>query len=77
MKEKLKRSLEEALEEEGEALVGLLDECRPQTGSNTQRVWSFGKPKTRRDTTHYHVNTFGFYAPGGESLVGFKERSKK
>jgi len=30
-----------------------------------------------RDTTHYHANTFGFYAPGGESLVGFKERSRK
>ena len=82
--ERLKRSLEAALETEeeekeghGDLLVGFLDECRPQTGSNTQRVWSLGKPETKRDTTHYRANTFGFYAPGGESLVGFKERSRK
>ena len=30
-----------------------------------------------KDTTPYHANTFGFYAPCGISVVGFKENSKK
>jgi putative transposase len=30
-----------------------------------------------KDTTHYRANTFGFYAPYGTSVVGFKENSKK
>ncbi len=28
--------------------IGFLDETSPQTTSNTVRVWSFGKPKTKR-----------------------------
>jgi len=49
--ERLKKSLEEALEGEEEALVGFLDECRPQTGSNTRRVWGFEK----RDHEGHHT----------------------
>ena len=81
--ERLRGAVEEALEDggggdgKGEVLLGFLDECRPQTSSNTQRVWSFGKPRISKNTTKYQANTFGFYAPGGESLVGFKENSKK
>ena len=48
-----------------------------QTDSNTQRMWSFGKPEIRKNTTRYKANTFGFYAPAGESLIDFKENSRK
>lgn len=78
--ERLKRGLEEALEEadaEGDVLVGFLDECRPQTDSNTQRLWGFGKPGVTKNTTRYRANTFGFYSPGGESLLCFKDDSRK
>jgi transposase len=75
--ERLKRRVEEASKEGGRFMVGFLDECRPQTGSNTRRVWSFGDPEIRKDTTKYKANTFGFYAPWGGSVVCFKENSRK
>jgi len=74
---KLKRAVETSLEDEKKVLLGFLDECRPQTCANTQRVWSFGKALIVKDTTPYQANTFGFYAPFGISVVGFKEDSKK
>jgi transposase len=79
---KLARALENALDgledlEEESVLVGFMDECRPQTCANTARVWSFDKPLIIKDTTAYQANTFGFYAPRGTSVVGFKEDSKK
>jgi len=75
--ERLKNRVKEALKEGKRFLLGFLDECSPQTDSNTQRLWSFGKPEIRKDTTRYRANTFGFYAPAGESLINFKENSKK
>lgn len=66
-----------SLEGENEVLVGFFDECGPQTTANTQRVWSFGKTSIIKDTTRYKANTFGFYAPGGASVVSFMENSKK
>jgi len=75
--ERLKNRIGEALKEGKRFLLGFLDECSPQTNSNTQRLWSFGKPEIRRDTTRYRANTFGFYAPAGESLIDFKENSRK
>jgi len=80
---KLKSALEvsmeklEDLEAEENVLVGFLDECSPQSCANTARVWSFGKATIVKDTTKYRANTFGFYAPFGRSVVGFKENSKK
>ena len=67
----------EDLEGQEHVLVGFLDECRPQTSVNTARVWSFGKALIIKDTTAYVANTFGFYAPAGNSVIGFKEDSKK
>ncbi len=58
-------------------IVGFLDECSPQTGANTVRRWAFEKPLVMKDTTKYKANTFGFYALGGVSVVGFLENSKK
>jgi len=75
--DRLKRAVERSLKDEKRVLLGFLDECSPQTDSNTQRVWSFGKPKIRKNTTRYKANTFGFYAPAGESLISFKENSRK
>jgi len=75
--ERLKRGVKEALKEGERFTLGFLDECRPQTDSNTQRVWSFRKPETKKNTTRYKANTFGFYAPAGESIIDFKENSRK
>ena len=80
---KLKRSVEASLEKlqdieiEENVLVGFLDECGPQSSANTVRFWSFGKALVVKDTSKYRANTFGFYAPFGRSVVGFKEDSKK
>jgi len=79
LKSAVETSLEglEDLEAEKNVLVGFMDECSPQTCANTVRVWSFGKALIVKDTTPYRANTFGFYAPGGISVIGFKENSKK
>lgn len=75
--ERLKGEVKKVLRGEEKVLLGFMDECRPQTTSNTQRVWGFGKPKVVKNTTHYQANTFGFYAPTGRSVIGFKENSRK
>jgi putative transposase len=64
---KLKTAVEASLEGASNVLLGFFDECRPQTGANTQRVWSFGI---------IGLN-FGFYAPDGRSVISFMENSKK
>ena len=40
-------------------------------------MWSFNKPVVKKNTTKIKANTFGFYAINGESVVDFKEDSKK
>jgi len=75
--DRLKTAVETSLRGEKKVLVGFLDECRPQTDANTARVWSFGKSRIVKNTTHYRANTFGFYSLGGRSVIGFKEDSRK
>lgn len=58
-------------------VLGFFDECSPQTTANTQRLWSFDKPKIRKNTTKIRANTFGFYPLNGNSVIDFKENSKK
>ena len=75
-----KRSLKklEELEVDLEScIIGFLDETSPQLNANTQRLWSFNKPSVKKNTTKMRANTFGFYAINGESVVDFKEDSKK
>jgi hypothetical protein len=48
-----------------------------QNTANTQRLWSLTKPKVKKNSTHLKVNTSGFYAIKGESVVNFKEHSRK
>jgi putative transposase len=57
--------------------IGFLDEASPQTTANTVRVWSFGKPKIKKNTTKLRANTIGFYAIFGNSKEGFLPNSKK
>jgi len=59
-----------------DVLLGFFDETRPQTAPNTQRVWSTNKAHSIKDTTNYKANTFGFYAPAGNSVLEFMENSK-
>ncbi|HIH60111.1 MAG: helix-turn-helix domain-containing protein [Candidatus Thermoplasmatota archaeon] len=43
-----------------ESIIGFFDEATPQTSSNTVRMWSFGKPTIRKNTTKFRANTFRF-----------------
>lgn len=54
-----------------------MDETSPQTTANTVRVWSFTKPKMVKNTNKYKTNGFGFYSINGNSIIDFKEDSKK
>lgn len=58
-------------------VIGFLDESSPQTTSNTVRLWSFRKPTVYKNTTKLKANSFGFYALNGNSVIDFKEHSKK
>ena len=81
--ERLRIGVEEALERlddleaVGGLTLGFLDECSPQTDSNTVRLWSLGRPRSRRSTTPIRANTFGCYAPAGESVVCFMGDSRR
>ncbi|RZB32752.1 MAG: hypothetical protein AEth_00430 [Candidatus Argoarchaeum ethanivorans] len=57
--------------------MGFFDESSPQTTSNTQKLWSFGKPVIYKNTSKLRANTFGFYPINGRSVIGFRKRSKK
>jgi len=58
-------------------IVGFLDETSPHLNSNSQRLWSFNKPVVKKNTTGMRANTSGFCAINGESVIDFKENSKK
>jgi len=62
---------------EGDVIIGFLDEASPQTTANTQKFWSFGKPKICKNTSKLKANVFGFYALNGVSVTDFKKNSKK
>ena len=40
-------------------------------------MWAFGKPKKEKNTTKLRANTFGFYSLNGNSVIDFKNRSRK
>ncbi|WP_086975715.1 IS630 family transposase [Archaeoglobus fulgidus] len=71
------KKLEELEVDLESCIIGFLDETSPQLNANTQRLWSFNKPSVKKNTTKMRANTFGFYAINGESVVDFKENSKK
>lgn len=54
-----------------------MDESSPQLTANTQKLWSFTKPLLKKNTTRIKANSFGFYAINGNSVLDFKENSKK
>jgi len=58
-------------------MIGFLDESSPQTVSNTQKFWSFGKPIIYKNTTKLRANSFGFYPINGHPVIGFRKKSKK
>lgn len=69
-----------ALAEEGvkpdEIAIGFLDEASPQNTANTVRVWSFGRPRIRKNSDRFRVNAAGFYALKGDDVLCFMERSR-
>lgn len=40
-------------------------------------MWSFRKPIKYKNTTKLRANSFGFYALNGNSVINFKDNSKK
>ena len=58
-------------------VIGFLDECSPQTTANTQRLWSFERKPIIKNTSKIRANTFGIYSPNGNSIICFREHSKK
>ena len=58
-------------------IIGFFDESSPQTTSNTQKFWSFGKPVIYKNTTKLRANSFGFYPIKGKPVIGFRKKSKK
>ena len=58
-------------------VIGFLDEFSPQTTANTQRVWSFEKKPIIKNSSKIRANTFGIYAINGNSILCFREHSKK
>ncbi len=77
MQKRSLKKLEELEVDFDSCIIGFLDESSPQLNANTQRLWSFSKPSIRKNTTRLRANTFGFYAINGESVVDFKDNSKK
>lgn len=57
--------------------IGFLDEARPQNKANSARVWSVDKPHKQTNTQKFTVNTVGFYAIEGQSVLGFLEETKQ
>ncbi len=75
--ELLKESIKEAVKElPKDTVIGFIDETMLWTNDNRQRVWSFGKPVVKKNTTKYKANTFGFYPVNGKEVVEFKENSR-
>lgn len=69
-----------ALAEEGvkpdEIAIGFMDEASPQNTANTVRVWSFKRPRIRKNSDRFRVNAAGFYALKGQDVLCFMEGSK-
>lgn len=73
----LKNKMNDVLKKRRDCIIGFIDESNPQTTSSRKKTWSFEKPRIVKNTTYFRANTFGFYSLKGESLVEFKENSKK
>ena len=58
-------------------VLGFFDEASPQTKANTQRVWYFTKKPIIKNTSKFRANTFGIYSPNGNSILTFRDQSKK
>jgi len=54
-----------------------MDASSPQSTANTQRIWSFTKIRIIKNTSKFRANTFGIYSPNGNSILTFRDHSKK
>ncbi len=59
-----------------EIAIGFVDETSPQNRANSQRMWSFGPFRLRKNTARMRVNAASFYALKGNDVLDFLERSK-
>lgn len=59
------------------AVLGFLGASSPQSTANTQRVWYFFKTQIIKNTSKFRANTFGIYSPNGNSILTFRDHSKK
>jgi len=58
-------------------VIGFLDASSPQSTANTQRVWFFTRTRIIKNTSKFRANTFGIYSPNGNSILTFRDHSKK
>ena len=59
------------------SIIGFFDATSPQSTANTQRVWYFKKTRIIKNTSKFRANTFGIYSPNGNSILTFRDHSKK
>ena len=59
-----------------EIAIGFVDESSPQLTANPVRVWSFSKPKIKKNTPKMRANTMSFYPLKGEAVGEFTMDSK-
>jgi putative transposase len=58
-------------------VIGFMDEFSPQTTSNTKRMWSRERKPIIKNTSKIRANTFGIFSCKGNSIVTFRDNSKK
>jgi putative transposase len=57
-------------------LLGFVDESSQNINSNTQRLWSFGELKVKKNTIHLKANTIGCFMLNGIDTISFPIRTK-
>lgn len=59
-------------------IIGFGDGSCQYANVNTTRIWSFGKPRVKRNTSRgEHVNSLGFYSLNGKSVYCTPKTAKK
>lgn len=57
-------------------LLGFVDESSQNINSNTQRLWSFGELKKRKNTMHLKANSIGCFMLNGIDNISFPIHTK-
>jgi transposase len=61
--------------EEGD-IIGFVDESSQSLNANTQRFWSFEKPRVRKKTVHIKANSIACYMLNGIDVISFPRHTR-